>query len=300
MPDELHGVLVVDKPRGPSSFGVVQEVRRVLGVKRAGHGGTLDPMATGVLPVCLGEGTKLAAFFLDADKEYEAEVLLGVATDTYDAMGTVVETRSTAGVTEQALRASLRCFLGRIRQRPPAYSAIKQDGRPLYERARAGEVVEAPEREVEIHRLDVLALDLPRVRLHVVCSKGTYIRSLADDLGRDLGVGAHVTALRRTRTGAFGLDRAVALADVGDAARAGRLPLLSPTEALGHLPQARVDGDLELRVRQGKPLSGRDLGSPHPGVFAIVNAAGALVAVAEAPADPSRRVTLVRGFNYGG
>jgi tRNA pseudouridine55 synthase len=300
MPDELHGVLVVDKPRGPSSFGVVQEVRRVLGVKRAGHGGTLDPMATGVLPVCLGEGTKLASFFLDADKEYEAEVLLGVATDTYDALGAVVETRDAGGVTERALRTSLRCFLGRIRQRPPAFSAIKQDGRPLYERARAGEAVEAPEREVEIHRLDVLALDLPRVRVHVVCSKGTYIRSLANDLGRDLGVGAHVTALRRTRTGAFGLDRAVPLAEIGAAAREARLPLLPLADAVGHLPRAAVTADLEARVRQGKPLTARDLGSPPPGAFVIVAAGGHLVAVAEAPSDPSRRVTIVRGFNYGG
>ena len=299
MPGELHGVLVVDKPRGPSSFGVVQEVRRVLGIKRAGHGGTLDPLATGVLPVCVGEGTKLASFFLDADKEYEAEVLLGVATDTYDALGAVVATRSTSGVTEQALRNSLRCFLGRIRQRPPAFSAIKQDGRPLYERARAGEAVEAPEREVEIHRIDVLALALPRVTLHVVCSKGTYIRSLADDLGRDLGVGAHVTALRRTRTGAFGLDRAVPLAEVGAAASGNRLPLIPPAEALAHLPRAQVTGDLEACVRRGQVLTGRDLGSPHPGVFAIVNAQGHLVAVAEAPSDPSRRVTIVRGFNYG-
>ena len=299
MPGDLHGVLVVDKPRGPSSFGVVQEVRRVLGVRRAGHGGTLDPMASGVLPVCLGEGTKLASFFLDADKEYDAEMLLGVATDTYDALGAVVETRDASGVTEHALRMSLRCFLGRIRQRPPAFSAIKQDGRPLYERARAGEVVQAPEREVEIHEIEVLEVALPRVRLRVACSKGTYVRSLADDIGRDLGVGAHLTALRRTRAGAFGLAHSVPLAEVGAAARDGRLPLLSPTEALGHLPQARVEGELETRVRQGKALCGRDLGSPRPGVFAVVNAGGHLVAVAEAPADPARRVTLLRGFNYG-
>jgi tRNA pseudouridine55 synthase len=299
MPGELHGVLLVDKPRGPSSFGVVQEVRRVLGVRRGGHGGTLDPMATGVLPVCLGEGTKLASFFLDADKEYEAEILLGVATDTYDALGAVLETRDAGGVTELALRMSLRCFLGRIRQRPPAFSAIKQDGRPLYERARAGESVEAPEREIEIHRIDVLALELPRMSVHVVCSKGTYIRSLANDLGRDLGVGAHVTALRRTRTGAFGVAGSVPLAEVGAAVREGRLPLLSPAEAVAHLPRAVVAADLESRVRQGKPLSGRDLGSPHPGVFAIINAEGHLVAVADAPADPSHRVTIVRGFNYG-
>jgi tRNA pseudouridine55 synthase len=299
MAGELHGVLLVDKPRGPSSFRVVQEVRRVLGVKRAGHGGTLDPLATGVLPVCVGEGTKLASFFLDADKEYDAEVLLGVATDTYDAEGTVVATKDPSGVNEQALRSSLRCFLGRIRQRPPAFSAIKQDGRPLYERARAGEAVEAPEREIEIHRIEVLALSLPRVTLHVVCSKGTYIRSLADDLGRDLGVGAHITALRRTRTGAFGLDRAVPLADVAAAAAAGRLPLIPPAEALAHLPRAQVTGELEARVRQGQALTGHDLGSLHPGLLAVVNAAGALVAVAEAPSDPSRRVTIVRGFNYG-
>jgi tRNA pseudouridine55 synthase len=146
----------------------------------------------------------------------------------------------------------------------------------------------------------VLALALPRVRLRVVCSKGTYIRSLAHDLGRDLGVGAHVTALRRTRTGAFGLDRAAPLADVGAAAREGRLPLLSLVEAVGHLPRVAAVAGLEARVRQGKPVTGRELGDLRPGLFVVVNAVGNLVAVAEAPVDPTRRVVVVRGFNDGG
>jgi len=296
---DLHGVLVVDKPRGPSSFAVVQQVRRALGVQRAGHGGTLDPLATGVLPVCLGEGTKLAAFFLDADKEYEAELLLGVATDTYDAAGRVVATHDPAGVTEHDLRVSLRSFLGRIRQRPPAFSAIKQGGRPVYERARAGELVSVPEREVEIFTLEVLEAPLPRARLRVVCSKGTYVRSLADDIGRDLQVGAHLTALRRTRSGAFGLDRSIGLDEVAAAERDGRLPLLAPPDAVPHLPRAAVDAALEARLRQGQPVTGRELGSPRPGPVAAVDERGHLVAIVEAPADPGRRVTIARGFNYG-
>jgi tRNA pseudouridine55 synthase len=294
----VHGVLVVDKPYGPSSFAVVQQVRRALGVQRAGHGGTLDPMATGVLAVCLGEGTKLAAFFLDAEKEYEAELLLGVATDTYDAQGQVVATRDPGGVTEHDLRVSLRCFLGRIRQRPPAFSAIKQDGRPLYERARAGELVAVPEREVEIFALELLEAPLPRARFRVVCSKGTYVRALADDIGRDLGVGAHLTALRRTRSGAFTLAQALPLEEVPGADRDGRLPLLALPDAIPHLPRVAVDGPLEARVRQGKLVTGLELGSPRPGPLAVVNEPGHLVAVVEAPRDPRGRVTITRGFNY--
>lgn len=302
MPAALNGVLVVDKPAGPSSFGVVQEVRRVLGIRQVGHGGTLDPMATGVLPVCVGEGTKLASFFLGADKEYEAELLLGVATDTYDALGTVTAEVDPSGVTEDAVRAALGRFRGPIRQRPPAFSAIKQDGRRLYERARAGEVVEAPERDVTIHELELSELALPRVRFRVACSKGTYIRSLAADLGAALGVGAHLTALRRTRTGAFTLADAIPLAAVRDAHRAGTLHVVAPAAALAGLPRAVVPAAVERAVRCGQPLRLADLGGLEgagPGPLAILAADGELVAVAEPPAVAGGRITLLRVFNRG-
>ncbi|HEY3356272.1 MAG TPA: tRNA pseudouridine(55) synthase TruB [Polyangia bacterium] len=299
---DLHGVIVVDKPAGPSSFGVVQEVRRALGMRRVGHGGTLDPMATGVLAVCVGEGTKIAGFFLGADKEYEAEVELGVATDTYDAMGQVTARCDASGVTEAQVRAALDRFLGPIRQRPPAYSAIKQDGQRLYARARAGEEVEAPERDVEIRQIEVLGLALPRVRFRVACSKGTYVRSLAADLGAALGVGAHLTALRRTRTGRFTLADAVALAALRDAHQAGTLRVLSPAEALAGLARVVVPAATERAVRCGQPLRAAQLGlieGGAPGPLVILSARGDLVAVAEPPDGPEARVKLLRVFNTG-
>ena len=297
MADGLHGVLVVDKPKGPTSFAVVAEIRRVLRVRRAGHGGTLDPMATGVLPVCLGEGTKLAPFFLDADKEYEAEALLGVATDTYDATGVVVRKCDPAGVTEEHLRNVLQGFQGRIRQRVPAFSAVRQGGVRLYERARAREVVETPEREVEIRCIELLEAALPRFRFRVVCSKGTYVRSLAHDIGDALGVGCHLVGLRRVRTGAFGLEHAVPLASVAEAARAGRLPLIPPERAVAHLPSRIVTADVERRVRNGQRLQPRDVGDPSPGLFAVLNGEGRLVAVAQAPPAQDGLISIVRVFN---
>jgi tRNA pseudouridine55 synthase len=298
----LDGVLVIDKPAGPSSFGVVQEVRRALGIRRVGHGGTLDPMATGVLPICVGEGTKLAGFFLGAEKEYEAELELGVATDTHDAMGQVTARCDPGGVTEERVRAALRGFLGRIRQRPPAFSALKRDGRRLYELARAGEEVEAPEREVEIRELEVLALALPRVRFRVACSKGTYVRSLAADLGAALTVGAHLTALRRTRTGRFTLADAIPLAALRAAHAAGTLRVIDPAAALAGLSRVVVPPEVERAVRQGKPLRVGELGRIEAGAtgpLAVVAAAGHLVAVAEPPAGPEGRLRLLRVFNCG-
>jgi tRNA pseudouridine55 synthase len=199
-------VLVVDKPLGMTSFDVVRRVRRAARVKRVGHGGTLDPLASGVLPICLGEATKLAQFLLDADKEYAFTVCFGVETDSEDAAGAVTARADASGVDAAAVDRALAGFRGPNTQVPPMYSALKRAGRPLYDYARAGEAVTVEARAVVIHALELLAFRGPdAVDLNMRCSKGTYVRALARDLGRTLGPGAHVTALRRTRSGPFAL-----------------------------------------------------------------------------------------------
>src|SRR5204863_6842577 len=211
----LDAVLVIDKPVGPTSFDVVRRVRRAAGMRRIGHGGTLDPAASGVLPICLGEATKLAQFLLDADKQYDFTVCFGVETDTDDAAGTVTGRRDAGALGEAAVRDALTAFRGPISQVPPLYSALKRAGRPLYDYARAGEAVEIAARPVVVHELELTSFADPgAVGFTMRCSKGTYVRALARDLGRALAVGAHVTALRRTRSGAFSLAEARPLDEV--------------------------------------------------------------------------------------
>jgi tRNA pseudouridine55 synthase len=295
------GVLVIDKPIGPTSFDVVRQVRRVLGSRRVGHGGTLDPMASGVLPICLGEATKLAQFLLDADKEYEATLCFGAETDTYDATGTVTDRRSAAGLTSGDVETALAAFRGAIQQVPPRFSALKLRGRPLYAYARAGEAVEIASRNVVIHQLDLTSwVDATAVVLRVRCSKGTYIRSLAYDLGRALGPGAHLTALRRTRSGPFRLDDAHPLADLAEA------PLIGLSQALGHLPSLRADSAATLHLEQGKRVAraalepadvfarasvqGERFQVPR---FQILRPDGTLLAVAEVRDDDTVRTLRV-------
>ena len=216
---DLHGVVIVDKPAGLTSAQVVAAARKKLGTGRIGHTGTLDPLATGVLPLCLGEGTKLASYLLADDKGYDAELELGVETDTYDAEGAVVARapERAAAVTEADVRAALAGFTGDLEQVPPMYSALKLGGRRLHEMARDGvEIVRQP-RPVTIHRLELVSFAPPRLRFAVDCSKGTYVRTLVADLGQALGCGAHLTALRRTRSGVFTIDQAVALDDLWQA-----------------------------------------------------------------------------------
>jgi tRNA pseudouridine55 synthase len=290
---EPAGVLVVDKPSGLTSFGVVAAVRRALHVRRVGHTGTLDPLATGVLPVCVGEATKLVPFLLGADKRYRATLRLGVATDTLDAEGQVVRTdppERVAEVDPAAFAAVLPRFTGPITQRPPAFSAIKVDGVRLHERARAGEAVEAPERDVVIHELCLHDATPPDFTIEVHCSKGTYVRSLAADLGEALGLSAHLTALRRLAAGPFTLADAhplEALRD-GDAARRA---LLSPTRALSHLPLLRLTGRALDDVRHGRRHTFRDA---SPGICRAVDADERLVALLDIGPDGVARV--LRGF----
>lgn len=245
------GLLVIDKPVGPTSHDVVQRLRRLSGQRRIGHAGTLDPLAEGVLLVCLGRATRLVEYLVGLDKTYETTVRLGQATTTYDAEGAVTRERPVE-VTPNQIEAALVVFRGPIQQRVPPFSAVKRDGQPLYKSARRGETVEPPAREVTIHALDVPAFAPPLLTLRVVCSSGTYIRSLAHDLGAALGCGGHVAALRRTAVGRFTIAQAVGL----DALTPENLAeyLLPPEAAVAHLPRLDVDETSAARLAMGQRL----------------------------------------------
>ena len=250
----MDGVLVIDKPAGPTSAKVVAQVKRALGARKVGHTGTLDPMATGVLPLCLGAATRIARWLLADDKAYEGELYLGIETDTLDADGEITarNEEGAAAVDEAALRAALASWLGDSMQRPPMYSALKRDGVRLHELARRGEAVDRPPRPIRIDAIELLGFEPPRARFSVACSKGTYVRSLVADVGEALGCGAHLTALRRTRSGRFTLEDAVALGDL-DRARAERA-LVSPAAALGHLPAVAIPAERVAQVTSGVQL----------------------------------------------
>ena len=207
----LAGVLVIDKPGGMTSHDVVMRVRRILGAKKVGHTGTLDPMATGLLPLCIGGATKIARFLEGGDKEYRATIKFGIETDTYDAEGKVVAESDTSGVSEEMVVEALAQFRGKIQQIPPMYSAVKIGGTPLYKLARKGITVEREPKEVDISSIDVEEFTMPLLTMRIACSKGTYIRTLCHDLGSAVGCGAHLVALRRTRSGHFSLKDAITL-----------------------------------------------------------------------------------------
>jgi tRNA pseudouridine55 synthase len=296
-------LLIVDKPSGPSSFTVVKRVRALLGKRRekVGHGGTLDPFASGVLPICIGEGTKVLAFLLDADKAYEAVARFGVETDTLDVTGKVVAEHGVGDLSAVAVEAALIAFRGPIEQVPPMYSALKRDGRPLYSYARAGETVERAARKVTIHELEMVGFEAPdRARLRVRCSKGTYIRSLAADLGTRLGIGAHLVELRRTASGPFRLDQSITLDELAARVADGRpLPTLSLLEALAHLPTANVDESQALVLARGQRMDwavlsgGRELVGP---VCAVLSGEGGPVLVAVVAQNSDGTVKILRGF----
>lgn len=296
---DVHGVLVVDKPRGPTSHDVVQRVRRALRTRAVGHAGTLDPMASGVLVVAVGEATKLVRWLTADDKAYRATIALGAETDTLDAEGEVVETLAPPPLDLDAARLVAAGFVGPQRQRPPAYSAIRVDGVRLHERARRGEEVTAPERDVIVHRLEVLRADASELELEVVCSKGFYVRSLARDLARALGTRGHLTALRRTRSGPFGLEGAVgaealaAAAADGDARAALVDRLLDLVESCAGMPRVVLDGTGVEDARHGRRV--RADARPPAGVepVALLDGAGELVAVARSEQDGLR---VLRGF----
>lgn len=231
------GFFVVDKPAGITSHDVVSRVRRILSTRKVGHTGTLDPFATGVLPVAVNQGTKVIPFLDEGIKQYDALLRLGIATDTLDMTGTVVGQGDWSAVGLEQLEAVLLRYTGRISQVPPMYSAIKRDGQPLYKLARQGLEVEREARQVVVHRIEILSFAPPLAALRVTCSRGTYIRSLADDIGRDLGCGAALEELRRIASGPFRLCSALTLEELEQAALRGTLDgvRFSPYDALGHL-----------------------------------------------------------------
>ncbi len=209
----LNGIIIIHKEAGFTSHDVVAKMRGICRQKKIGHTGTLDPQATGVLPVCLGSGTKLCDMLTDKDKEYVAELLLGVETDTQDTTGTILQERPVE-VTEEEVREAILGFRGAYQQVPPMYSALKVDGKKLYELARAGKEVERKAREVFVHEIEILEMALPVVKLRVACSKGTYIRTLCADIGEKLGCGGCMKSLQRTRVGTFALEKAVTLSQL--------------------------------------------------------------------------------------
>ena len=237
------GILNVNKPAGWTSHDVVAKIRGLLKGPKVGHAGTLDPAATGVLPILVGRGTRIAEYLLEWDKEYRAVLRLGQTTDTQDATGTVLATHSTDGLTDDGIRAAIAPFRGRIVQTPPMYSAVKVAGVPLYKSARAGKTVEREPRTVEIYELDVLDIAGPDVTLRVRCSKGTYVRTLCADIGGALGVGGHLLSLQRTRVGSLTVERALTPDEIGARAQTGRLTddLLPLDAALDMMPVVLVD-----------------------------------------------------------
>jgi tRNA pseudouridine55 synthase len=288
----IHGILVLDKPAGMSSATVVERVRRALGAQRAGHGGTLDPIATGVLPICLGAATKLAQFLLADDKAYIADGVLGVETDTLDRTGRVVARRS-AAVSRDALVAALAAHTGGQTQIPPMYSAIKQGGVRLYDRARAGEEVERAPRPIRIDRLELLAFEPPRFQIAIACSKGTYVRSLVADLGAAVGAGAHLSELRRTRSGRFAIEQALSIEQLADRLADGLagVALVPPEQALA-LPGATVAAARIAQVVSGLQLPVSTWGV-NASQFQLFDESGRLLAVAH---DEAGRTVYDRVF----
>lgn len=258
---DISGIFNIDKPAGPTSFQVVSLVRRLSGVRRVGHAGTLDPSATGVLVVCLGQATRLVEYMMEATKVYRGEVRLGITTDTLDATGTPVSQADPSNIDRRQVEEALTAFVGEIDQVPPMFSALKYNGEPLYRYARAQRQVERQARRVTIHRLQLLAFRPPLATIEVECGKGTYIRALAHDLGQQLGCGAHLAALARLRVGPFTLDDACSLPQLEAAFQEGRWQSLlhPPDAALPSLPAVTLSEPQERAVRFGQCLAADSL-----------------------------------------
>jgi tRNA pseudouridine55 synthase len=275
----VNGVLVLDKPTGMSSAAAVEHVKRALRAKRAGHGGTLDPIATGVLAICLGEATKIAQYLLADDKAYRAELVLGRETETLDRTGITTAEADASHVTREMIEAALATHLGEQDQIPPMFSAIKLDGVRLYKQARRGIEVEREPRRIRIDRLELVAYEGTRITIDMACSKGTYVRSLVHDLGKQLGCGAHLAELRRTQSGIFSIDQAQ------HADHLDRTRLLS-IESVLKLPAVVTPAELVPFVRSGLQLKLDQLtGLPNEGQFQMLDPSSKLVAIAHATAE---------------
>ena len=286
-----HGILLLDKPQGLSSNAAVQRVRRAFAKVKAGHTGSLDPLATGMLPVCLGEATKVAGFLLDGDKCYEFTARFGARTATGDLEGPIVETGAVPADLGAALCEAMPKFTGSIQQVPPMYSALKRDGQPLYRLARQGIEVEREPRPVQIRELELLGVDGEQATFRVRCSKGTYVRTLAEDIARTLGSCAHLVMLRRTAVLPFDGHRLVTLADLE--ANPGEVPLLAPDAALLHLPAATLPDEMARRFAQGQIVGPPD--ALPGGLARVYRGGGVFLGIGEA--DGEGRLKPVRLFN---
>ncbi|MFP4347011.1 MAG: tRNA pseudouridine(55) synthase TruB [Desulfococcaceae bacterium] len=279
----VDGILVVDKPAGISSARVVARVKSILKARKAGHAGTLDPFATGVMVCCIQRATKLSRFFLHSRKTYEAVLRLGRETDTQDLTGTVTAEADPGMIREKDLQAVFERFQGRQMQSPPAYSALKHRGVPLYKLARQGTAVQKPDREILISELTIEEIALPDVRFTVTCSAGTYVRTLAADIGRALGCGGHLAALKRTASGHFTLAKAVPLDRVAELTDAGRIEnrMIPMAEALVGMAGHAADKPLTQKIMYGNTITVRDLPPPKTdgGYVKVLNRDGNLLAV---------------------
>lgn len=298
-PRSVSGILLLDKPAGITSNRALQVAKRLFRADKAGHTGSLDPLATGLLPICFGEATKVAGYLLGSRKAYEAECRLGITTDTEDAEGVVVRERAVPALDDETIRVQLAKLTGRITQIPPVYSALKQQGVALYTRARRGEEVSAPPREVDIHRFDLLEqAGADRLRLHVECGSGTYIRALVRDLGEALGCGAHLTALRRVWVEPFRQPRMFTPEQLeaihAEKGPAGLDECLLPLEAgladWPVLPTGSADLDA---LAHGRRIATQ----AAPGRYRAQSAEGRLLALVEAD---GREARVIRGFSHGG
>jgi tRNA pseudouridine55 synthase len=283
----VSGIILLDKPRGFTSNAALQKVRWLLNAEKAGHTGSLDPLATGVLPLCFGEATKFSQYLLDADKGYETVAQLGVTTTTADAEGEVVE-RNPVSVNQAQIEELLPRFRGDQQQVPPMYSALKRDGQPLYKLARAGEVVEREPRSVNIARLDLLSLEADKVRFAVDCSKGTYIRTLVEDIGRELGCGAHVAELRRTHAGPFKLAQTVSLEELesvhADGGAEAVDAFLKPVDSgLEHWPLLQLSEHSAFYWLHGQPVRAPE--APKFGMLRVQDHNGRFIGIGEVSED---------------
>ena len=257
----LNGILVIDKPPGLSSARVVSIVKRLLQAQKVGHAGTLDPFATGVLIVCVNQATRLARFWLNSAKTYQAELCLGVETDTQDPTGTVISTCDAVDVPEDTLQAVMKSFVGTMNQAPPVYSALKHQGVPLYRLARKGEPFQKPARQIQIYRLEILDIALPMVRFEVSCSAGTYIRTLCADIGKILGCGGHLKNLRRTASSGYSITDAIPLSELEELARSGDVDrhLTGMSKALPDMVSFQADKALTDKLKYGMMITIADV-----------------------------------------
>ena len=300
MPDTMdkNGIIVIDKPVGITSARVVSIVKKALNAKKVGHAGTLDPFAEGVLICCVNQATRLADFLLHGAKKYVAELKLGEETDTQDLTGTVISTAEPDNYSIETLKKVFKAFEGPLEQLPPVYSALKHKGVPLYKLARSGKAVQKPPRQVEIYSIAILDVALPLIRFEVSCSAGTYIRTLGADIGKMLGCGGHLNALKRTASSGFTLDRAVSLSALEHLTPGAPLPakFVNMADALPEMPACRADTKLVHKIRHGQMITARDLigadGSENDPVagskIKVVDQTGELVAILNYQANDQR------------